>query len=407
MKYLIIAQNYPPEIGPVRYTYDLANSLNEQGHNITVITGIPHYPTNNVYPEFVRNKVSVKNENGIEVIRTPLLLASNTQPIKRILGFITFFFSAIPQLLKNMDAHLLIVSIPPLNVLFLGILTKLLFRIPFIALLRDFEPYSTFNTRGLLNNRFLYIVTKLISKLYKYADAVVVVHSDQILTINKLGLSFKTLKVLSHPVQLDRYNLKLDSNINSNKNIGSRNLRCVYVGTFGRIHALPQLIKSLISRKISLLPINFDFFGDGEESQECKKIINESTDHDVRIYDLIPFEQVYEKLINADFLIYSISSDNQFDGVGSKFYEYFASAKPILVCGKCNVMEIVKQLGNGWWVDSPDPEILYDCLKKIVNDKSEFNNMGERGRDYIKKYSSYNSFRENWNDLCRSLLKTQ
>lgn len=406
MKCLIFVQNYPPEIGPVRYTYDLANSLNESDHKISVITGIPHYPTGRKYPGFETIEVIHRNENGIEVIRTPILCASNTQPIKRILGFITFFFSALPHLFQRKDFDLIIVSIPPFTVLFLGIVGKLLFKIPFIVLLRDFEPYSSLNLRRFLTNKFIHSITKLLSQFYRIADVVVATHSSQLNSINEMGLTFKILKVIPHPVEIKHFDLSSNFRSNSDLSRSNRNLVGLYIGTFGKSHSLPELIKSLTSREIAELPIDFIFIGDGEDSIKCKKIANASNSQNVKIYETVSFEEVPGKIQQADFLIYSLKPNIFMDIVGAKFYEYFASAKPILACGKSAVIDIIKQVGNGWWIDSMDSIELYNCLKRIMKDKSEFDMMGALGRDYIQKISSANSFGENWNQLCRSLIKS-
>lgn len=407
MKYLIIVQNYPPEIGAVRYTFDLANALYEQGHSITIITGIPHYPTGCTYTGYSNNDVSVKNENGIEVVRVPLLLASNTQPLKRILGFITFFFSAIPYLLKNKDAQLLIVSIPPLNVLFLGILAKLMFRTPFISLLRDFEPYSSFNTRKFLTNNFFFTIAKLFSKLYNYSDAVVVVHSDQISTIQKLDLHFKNLKLLPHPFKLLSSKAKKSFDIKSNRNYSPKYLRGIYIGTFGRVHALPLLIKTLNSNDIPSLPIDFIFIGDGEEKQKCEELLLSSDNQHIKIFGSIPFELVEGELMNADFLIFSLASDIEIDGVGSKFYEYLAACKPILVCGKSAATDVVNRLRNGWTIEYLQPETLYTCLIKVLDDKPEFSKIGNRSLDYLNKIDNQESFGKSWNNLCESIINNK
>jgi len=142
------------------------------------------------------------------------------------------------------------------------------------------------------------------------------------------------------------------------EDIEKKHIIGLFIGTFGKVHSLPELIELLISSEIKNLPIDFNFIGDGEDILECKELVNKASNHNVKIYEGIPFEKVSAKLHQADFLIYSQIPDILTDTIGAKFYEYLSVAKPVLVIGNSIAMEIVKELGNGWWVNSLNLEKL-------------------------------------------------
>ena len=121
--------------------------------------------------------------------------------------------------------------------------------------------------------------------------------------------------------------------------------------------------------------------------------------------DFIPFIQVPETLNRADFLILTYNHNARYRGSGAKFYEYLAAAKPILVFGNSAANEIVKDLKIGWSSETPNPEILYHCLKKILYNKSELYMMGKLGKEYLIKNAAINCFGENWQAICKSLIK--
>lgn len=398
MKCTIVAQNYPPENGSVRYPYILANELNNTGNKISVITGVPNYPSGKVYNGY-KNILTVSYENGVEVIRVPVILASNEKPLKRILSFISFLFSALPQIIKKRKSDLFIISVPPYPVIFLGVFVKLFFGIPHIILLRDFEPYSSFNTRGMLKLKFFRVLCRLLSFVYKYADAIAAVHADQLETLTGFGIT-KNIKILPHPFEAGF--LRISSTRQKKKE--ENKLLGLYAGTFGKIYALPSLIELLSTKKIADLPIKFIFIGEGEDVKKCRKIINEAETYNVEIIPEVPHKQVIDYINCSDFLVYSIKSDIKVDGTGAKFYEYLAAGKPVFVCGKGTALEIVKSLGNGWYIDKPDNEKLYECLKKIINSVTDFEKMGIAGRDYIRKKSDISGFIGKWNELCGELI---
>jgi len=403
MKCLIIVQNYPPEVGPVRYTFDVANELKDYGIEISVITEFPHYPSGQNYPGFEKNRLTVKNENGIEVIRVPVLRASNTQPVKRIFGFITFFLNSLPQLIKKRNVDLVIVSVPSFISIFSGLIAKVFFGIPVVSILRDFEPYDSIKIRELDKNKIIYSAARLFSKLYRFMKALVIVYPDQQYMLREFGLDSKRIYVIPRRVPLNKFEEVPPGEILKLRKTGN-NLSGIYAGTFGKRHALPRLIRSLISQPISGLPIDFNFIGNGEDIIECRKLAGRGN-HNVRISEAVSFNEIPAILNSADFLIYSENLDVKIDTLGAKFYEYLASERPIMVCGNSPASEIVKKLQNGWCVESYDMDNLYECLKDILATGSRLDQMGIRSRSFISNYGSDNLFGVKWVSLCNSLIK--
>ena len=50
MHILILTQWYPPE--PVTLQQELAQTLIAHGHDVTVLTGFPNYPSGELYPNY-------------------------------------------------------------------------------------------------------------------------------------------------------------------------------------------------------------------------------------------------------------------------------------------------------------------------------------------------------------------
>ena len=66
---LIVGINYRPETtGIAPYTADLAEHYAERGHDVTVITGFPHYPEWRVDPKERRLRAT-ESHHGIRVLR--------------------------------------------------------------------------------------------------------------------------------------------------------------------------------------------------------------------------------------------------------------------------------------------------------------------------------------------------
>jgi colanic acid biosynthesis glycosyl transferase WcaI len=97
--------NYAPEMAGVgRYTGEIAQHLRASGGDVTVITTPPHYPGWKVMPGY-RNRYSTMTENGVPVIRAPLILREQMRGVWRLLAPLSFALYSAPvvvwQILKQ------------------------------------------------------------------------------------------------------------------------------------------------------------------------------------------------------------------------------------------------------------------------------------------------------------------
>ena len=81
MKIAILTQYYKPEMGaPQNRLYEMAVGLKKFGADITVITGMPNYPTGKIFKEYSGKWFCKENLDGIDIFRF-WLFASN---VKRV-----------------------------------------------------------------------------------------------------------------------------------------------------------------------------------------------------------------------------------------------------------------------------------------------------------------------------------
>lgn len=94
---LIHGINYAPELlGVGRFTGDLAFHLAAEGHQVDVVTAIPHYPGWWVREPYRAGRYFREMMNGVNVIRCPLLLHRSGRGLWRLLMPLSFAIAAAP-----------------------------------------------------------------------------------------------------------------------------------------------------------------------------------------------------------------------------------------------------------------------------------------------------------------------
>ena len=162
------------------------------------------------------------------------------------------------------------------------------------------------------------------------------------------------------------------------------------------------LVDSATSEKIRQLPIDFLILGDGECAKECRDAIERENLDSVRILPPVSLESVPSVLIQADILV---SSHADWSGalVGSKFIEYCAAGKPILVHGRSEAAGLVERIGNGLACVAGDRDRLFEVLREFSTKRDEWARRALSGRQYARENFSQRSRDDQWETLLMSV----
>ena len=86
MKILIVTQNFYPDNFQIN---DISQELVRQGHEVTIITGLPDYATNRVPKEYKFFRKHSDELNGVKIYRFPIF-ARRQGAIMRFLNYWSF-----------------------------------------------------------------------------------------------------------------------------------------------------------------------------------------------------------------------------------------------------------------------------------------------------------------------------
>ena len=84
LRILILSQWYPPE--PALLIQELAKTLQEKGHEVTVLTGFPNYPSGKLYPGYRLRWLQREKQEGIPLVRVALYPDHSLSGIRRALN---------------------------------------------------------------------------------------------------------------------------------------------------------------------------------------------------------------------------------------------------------------------------------------------------------------------------------
>lgn len=90
MKILIVSQYFWPENFRVN---DLTQELVLRGHDVTVLTGVPNYPSGKIFEVFTKDRTAFENYAGARVFRVPML-ARGRGSLRLVINYLSFVVGA-------------------------------------------------------------------------------------------------------------------------------------------------------------------------------------------------------------------------------------------------------------------------------------------------------------------------
>src|SRR5882757_3666973 len=116
MRIMYLTQWFEPEPNIVK-GIAFVRALEAAGHEVTVVTGFPNYPTGRVYPGYRIRPFMRETVEGAQLVRLPLYPSHDGSSWRRALNFLSFFATALLYCLTRRTRYALAyVYHPPITV---------------------------------------------------------------------------------------------------------------------------------------------------------------------------------------------------------------------------------------------------------------------------------------------------
>lgn len=392
-KLLVYAHYYYPDVASTgQILKELCEGMKDT-FDITVICVVPSY-TGKIEEKYKKNKYYIEEINEIKVVRVsvPEFIKGNKK--SRIKNLLAYFFRSILATLKlEKHDYIFTISQPPILGGVLGVFGKWLKGGKLIYNIQDFNPEQTIAV-GYSKNRFILNMAMWVDKFScKMADKVIVVGRDMQETLRN---RFKNKNVPNNIFinnwidEKEIYPLKEDnvtvSAFKEKYDLKGKTI-VMYSGNIGLYYDLENLIK-VIGKFKDREDVVFAFVGDGTKRQEIKNYVDE---HNLSNVKFIPYQD------KAD-LIYSLNAGDvhwvvnakgiKGVSVPSKLYGVMAAGKTVFgVLDKGSEARlIIEECGCGVCIEPGEYDLIYENLKKVIDNINEYKKLGIRGKEYVDTY---------------------
>ena len=205
MRILFFSHYYSPEgNAPATRVSALAERWAAAGHEVTVVTCAPNVPNGVVY-EGYRNRKTVETLHGVKVVRVKTYIAANKGAVKRMLNFVSYFFSALWTALCLPKPDVAIATSPQIFCGYAGVWYKRLRRVPLVMEIRDIWPESMGAVGANIPRLAYWVLEKIERAMYRACVRLVTVGEGYRVRLVEKGVPEDKVSIVMNGTDLSVY----------------------------------------------------------------------------------------------------------------------------------------------------------------------------------------------------------
>ena len=387
MRILVVTQYFWPENFRIN---DLVQALSERGHQITILTGAPNYPSGKFFPEYLSDKSKFKNFHGSQVLRVPVFPRKNNR-FSLFLSYLSFIISAstigVWKLRRKPFDVIFVYEPSPITVGLPAALLKKIKKAPIAFWVLDLWPH-TLQAVGVIKSQFLLnLIGKIVKFVYSQCDLILAQSRSFITHIRQYAPPNVPVEYFPNWAESVFENFPTEPAQEINKKPGD--FIIMFAGNLGEAQDFPALLKAAELLK-SNKNIRWIILGDGRMKEWiAQQIIERELHEQVELLGSYPVDRMPSFFMHADALLVTLKDEPIFAmTIPGKLQSYLASGIPILGMLNGEGAVLINEHSAGICVPSGDAIFLSKSILSIMAiDSKEREKLGANGKQvYLKQF---------------------
>ncbi|MFU8814855.1 MAG: glycosyltransferase family 4 protein [Pseudomonadales bacterium] len=379
---------------PASRTYDHCRAWVAAGHQVTVVSCVPHHPMGKVFPGYRNRLVQREVRDGIQAVKVLTYVTANEGFVKRTCNYVFYMLMAIAVAPFLPRADVVISTSPQFFNGLAGYFVSRLKRCPWVLEVRDLWPESIVAVGALTNPRAIRALQAMERFAYRKADHIVPVtrpFAVHIENVTKRSGSPATSPVDNQAISVipNGVDLRLFTDRAPNEAYAARagiagKFVASYVGTHGMAHGLDTLLDAaeLLRDRSDIV---FVMAGDGAERQRLQAAIRARTLDNVKMLGQLPKEEMPDLWSCSGASLVLLKKQDLFTTViPSKIFESMAMKKPIILGVRGEAQRIITESGSGICIEPQNAGDLAAAVRRLADDPALRQRLGNAGYDYVR-----------------------
>lgn len=403
MRILILSQYFWPESFRIN---DVALGLQERGHSVEVLTGLPNYPAGRLFDGYRPDSWRKPDLfQGVRIRRVPLVPRGAGGGARLAANYLSFALSASalgPWRVQRPDV-ILVFEPSPVTVGWPAAVLRWVFGAPVAFWVQDLWPESLLATGVLRSPAALRLVSRAVRWIYAHCDLLLIQSRAFLRSLVEHGVPLQATEYL--PNSAETFYRPVDvAQAAPERTRMPEGFVVMFAGNLGVSQSLDTLLTA--AEQLRNTPVQWVILGDGRQRGWLEQEIGRRHLHrHVHLLGAFPPEQMPRFFALADALLVSLRDDPTFEStIPSKLQSYLACGRPVVASLNGEGARVVLEAGAGVTAPAEDARALAEAVQALAAlAPAEREAMGQRGRAYFLKHFEREALLSQLEQLLRRL----
>lgn len=397
MNILVVCQHYWPEQFQIT---TICEELAKRGHEVTVLVGLPNYPSGVIPLEYRHGKNRIQEKKGVKIVRVREV-PRKSGAISLAINYYSYSQAAAQQtkrLSEDFDV-IFAYQLSPVLMAIPAVKYKQRTGAPLLLYCLDLWPESM---KVMLGNRYSFLLShyeKVSKEIYNSADIVA-------LQSSAFAGYFKQVHEISEDKLVYLPQFATSEYLDMDFEQEHEGISFVFLGNIGRAQDIFCILNALLSMSHKT-GFRVHFVGDGARLEAAKRFVAENLlDDRVFFHGQQSFSKMPEYYSLADACLLTLDGSNWIGNtLPSKLQGYMAAGKPILAAINGGARDVIKESGCGVCVDAGDAQNFARIIDDFIDNPEVYRHCGAAGREYFKMNFTCERFIESLEKLLKNLVE--
>ncbi len=387
MQILLLTTYFRPDVASTGIIMStLADEFVAKGHQVTVLTSVPHYDVDRAWPEYSGKLIYKERSGSMQIYRISTRATQNRASVfQRLLNYASFSALSLFQgaLLPKYDV--ILVPSPPLSNGVIAGLISMLRGTPFVYNVQDIWPDVAIRAGVLKNRTMIRLLKTMESFVYRRAAGVAVISDGFKRNLLAKGVPDKKISVIPNFIDIDFVTPQPKDNSFSHKFQLANKFVVLFAGNMGFSQGLETVIDAAkLLEDVS--EIQFLMVGNGSGRVQAETHLEGLALKNVRFLPFQPHEDLPSMYGAADICLIPLRRGFTNDSVPCKLFTIMAAGKPAVaaVDPGSDTWRLLERAKCGLCVEPETPQTIADAILYYYRNPLAASEAGTNARRFVE-----------------------
>ncbi len=377
---LFVTRYFWPElIGSAPFTSDMAEWLARDGRPITVLSGLPHYPSPEVFPAYRDGRRRRETVGSVVVERLRSGAPRRSSAPWRILNEVDFLLRGLGALASGRVArHPVVLALcPSILCVTLGLVARKKGGVC-IAVVHDIQS-GLAERLGMGSGRLGKVMRLAERAMLNRVDLVVVLSVEMKDQLRSIGV---TAPIEVVPLWVDT------DHVHPIEPMRRSSVKVLYSGNLGRKQGLNQVVAMAEQLAHKRPDIEIVLRGNGNQVNALAAEIAQRRLDNVKFAELLPNEDLAQALCAGDIHLVPQNPQAAAFAVPSKVFNIMAVGRPFVATAlpDSTLWHLQRQSGAFLCVPPNEPKSFAEAVLQLADDEVLRRELGRKGRMFVEQH---------------------